>query len=108
MLSQSSEDYFLDKIEKQVYNRFIGPQRRYITIMPNAKERQKFNYHRWVLYLKNSTEKNLEYNEDYFKYLRGMCIIRDLEEYELDFMEAYNYVELGIGSFSSKLDRENK
>ena len=43
-----------------------------------------------------STGKNLEYNDDYYKYLRGMLVIRDLENYEQAFMDAYDYVVLGV------------
>ena len=64
--------------------------------MPNAEERQRYSYPGWKKYLKESTGKNLEYNEDYYKYLRGMSVIRDLEEHEQSFMEAYDYVVFDV------------
>jgi len=60
--------------------------------MPNAKERQRYNYLDWCEYLKHSVGKNLEYNEDYYKYLRGMTIIRELEDYEQAYLYAYDYI----------------
>ena len=65
--------------------------------MPNAKERQKYTYLEWKWYLEGSTGKNLEYNEDYYKYLRGMQVIRHLEDYEFEYMTAYDVVVLGVG-----------
>ena len=64
--------------------------------MPNAKQRQKYEYVHWCNYITCSTEKNLVYNNDYYKYLRGMLVIRDLEDYELAFMKAYDFVVLGV------------
>ena len=64
--------------------------------MPNAKERQRYGSLDWIEYLKESTGKNLEYNEDYYKYLRGMLVIRELEGYEKFYMDAYDYVVLGV------------
>ena len=61
--------------------------------MPSAKERQTYGYNDWCRYL----EKNSEYNNDYYKYLRGMYVIRDLENYEQAFMDAYDHVVLGVG-----------
>lgn len=60
--------------------------------MPNYKERKQYNYTSWCKYLKNSKGKDLEYNEDYYKYLRGMTVIRELENYEQYFMDAYDWV----------------
>ena len=60
--------------------------------MPNAKQRRRYDYDAWRVYLINSTEKISEYNEDYYKYLRGMLVIRDLEDDEQYFMDAYDYV----------------
>lgn len=64
--------------------------------MPNAKERQRYDHRDWVKYLKESTGKNLEYNEDYFRYLRGVSVIRDLEWFELKYMRAYDEVVFGV------------
>ena len=64
--------------------------------MLNAKQRQKYNYIHWCNYITCSTEKNLEYNNDYYKYLRGMLVIRDLENYEQAFMDAYDYVVMEV------------
>ena len=64
--------------------------------MPNAKKRQNYDYDKWLKYLMFSTGKNLEYQEDYYKYLRGMLVIRDLESYELDYLRAYDYIVLGV------------
>jgi hypothetical protein len=64
--------------------------------MPNAKERQKYGYLEWKKYLEGCIGKISEYNEDYYKYLRGMQVIRDLENYECDYMQAYDEVVLGV------------
>jgi len=63
--------------------------------MPNAKERQRYNYVDWCSYLKSSKGKNLKYNEDFYKYLRGVNIIRELEDYEYAYMNAYDWVVFG-------------
>ena len=65
-------------------------------IMLNAKQRRRYDFDDWCNYLRGSTGKILEYNEDYYKYLRGMLVIRDLEECEHCFMDAYDYVVLGV------------
>ena len=62
----------------------------------DAKHRQRYTYFTWRKYLETSKGKILEYNEDYYKYLRGMCVIRDLEKYEQDYMDAYDYVVLEV------------
>jgi len=60
--------------------------------MPNARDRQRYGFTDWCIYLRASIGKNLEYNEDYYKYLRGVNVIRDLEGYEQCFMDAYDYI----------------
>lgn len=64
--------------------------------MPNAKQRQRYGYREWKKYLEDSTGKNLEYNNDYYKYLRGVNVIRDLEDYEKFYMKAYDEVIFGV------------
>ncbi len=64
--------------------------------MPNAKQRRRYGYADWCNYLKGSIGKISEYNEDYYKYLRGMYVIRDLEDYEQHFMDAYDFVVMGV------------
>ena len=86
-------------MEKQVYNLFVGPKERYITTMttmPNAKERQRFNYTLWCVYLTDCKGKNLEYSEDYYKYLRGVGVLRDLESHEQSFVDAYEWVVFDV------------
>ncbi len=65
--------------------------------MPNYKQRRRYSYNDWRHYLKGSTGKILEYNEDYYKYLRGMYVIRDLEDYEQAYADAYDHTVLRVG-----------
>lgn len=65
--------------------------------MPNYKERRRYGYIDWCNYLRGSKGKILEHNEDYYKYLRGMAVIRDLEHYEQCYMDAYDFVIYGLG-----------
>ena len=62
----------------------------------DANRRQQCDYEAWVEFLKDSKGKILEYNEDYYKYLRGVAIIRDLENYERAYMDAYDYVVMEV------------
>ncbi len=68
--------------------------------MPNAKQRRRYGYTDWCNYLRGSIGKISEYNEDYYKYLRGMHVIRDLENYERAYMDAYDYVVMGVYPFA--------
>ena len=60
----------------------------------DAKKRKRYDSDDWCNYLRGSTEKNSD--EDYYRYLRGMLVIRDLEKYEQDYMNAYDFVVLGV------------
>lgn len=64
--------------------------------MPNAKQRQQYGYRQWKKYLEDSTGKTLEYNNDYYKYLRGVSVIRNLKDYEKFYMQAYDEVIFGV------------
>lgn len=64
--------------------------------LTNARERKYYNRPKWIVYLGESTGKILEYNEDYYKYLRAMSVIRYLMNYEKDYMSAYDEVVFGI------------
>ncbi len=64
--------------------------------MPNAKQRQRYGFTDWCIHLRASTGKNSVYNNDYYKYLRGVNVIRDLEDYEQAFTVAYNHIIFGV------------
>ena len=64
--------------------------------LTNAKDRTHYHYPMWVKYIQESTGEISIYNNDYYKYLRGVSVIRDLAHHERAYMQAYDKVVYGI------------
>lgn len=67
-------------------------------IPANPNTRKYYGVPAWKEYLEKSKGKISEYNEDYYKYLRSMSQIRDLECYENFYVKAYDEVILGVAN----------
>jgi len=68
-------------------------------VVVNASERQWYTLDNWRTYLRDSFKQGenfTEYNEDYFKYLRGVMYIRELTDSESYYMRAYDEVVNGV------------
>jgi len=68
-------------------------------VVVRASERTSYSLDQWRTYLKDSFKQGenfTEYNEDYFKYLRGIEHIRELTDSEAYYMRAYDEVVNGV------------